>query len=164
MYFYGGATLKIAKVVINNNSRALDKTFDYTVPSDMNLDIGSRVLVPFGGGNRTISGVVVGVSDKSEFKNLKFVIKSMDERPMCTKELIDVAFWMREKYICSYNQAIKAVMPSGADIKTQIFVTLDDRDCDIKKIAAKSKAKTEILTRLKEYGTMDLPSFSDISN
>lgn len=157
-------SLQIAKVVVNNNSIALDKTFDYGVPDGMNIDIGSRVLVPFGGGNRTISGVVTEISDKSKFGKLKNIKKSLDEQPMCTKELLNTALWMREKYVCTYNQAIKAVMPSGADVKAQVFVVLNDYDCDIKKIALKSKAKLEILIRLKEHGAMDLPSLCDISN
>ena len=156
--------MKIAKVVVNNNSRALDKTFDYIVPDGMNVDNGSRVLVPFGGGNRTVSGVVISFSDSSDFDNLKPVKSSLDEMPLCTKALLNVALWMREKYICTYNQAIKAVMPSGADVKAQLFVILNDIDIDIKKIASRSKAKLEILTRLEQFGSMDMPSFSDISN
>ena len=40
----------IAEVIINNNSKQLDRTFDYNVPIEMQekIKIGSRVLVSFG--------------------------------------------------------------------------------------------------------------------
>ncbi|MBQ2670401.1 MAG: hypothetical protein IJG06_06580, partial [Clostridia bacterium] len=67
----------IAKVIVDNKSKQVDKPFDYLVPPDMEdvIGIGSRVLVPFGQANRTLEGFCMGLSETSEAENLKPIIR-----------------------------------------------------------------------------------------
>lgn len=60
----------IARVVILSPLPQLDKEFDYEIPQDLDqrIEIGSRVLVPFGRGKRELEGVVVEIVRTSEFK------------------------------------------------------------------------------------------------
>ena len=48
----------IAKIIVDNKSKQVDKPFDYLVPKELEgkIKIGSRVLVPFSSGNREIEG------------------------------------------------------------------------------------------------------------
>ena len=43
----------IAKIIVDNKSKQVDKPFDYLVPKELEdkIKIGSRVLVPFSSGN-----------------------------------------------------------------------------------------------------------------
>ena len=43
---------QIAKVAVAAATYAIDKPYDYLVPSGMELSVGCRVTVPFGRGNR----------------------------------------------------------------------------------------------------------------
>ena len=66
----------VAKVILNKNTRATDYIYDYLIPEDMDLHIGMRVVVPFGNGNKTTEGYIVGTSENTEFENLKSIIKT----------------------------------------------------------------------------------------
>ena len=60
----------IAEVIINNNAKQLDRTFDYNVPEEMKeqIKIGSRILVPFGNIKRLEEGFVVNFKETTEYK------------------------------------------------------------------------------------------------
>ena len=51
----------VARVLVEIASQAVDKTFDYLVPSSLEnvIQVGIRVLVPFG--NRQIEGFVLAL-------------------------------------------------------------------------------------------------------
>ena len=38
-----------AKVIVDIDNAQVDKTFEYSVPSDICVSIGQRVLIPFAG-------------------------------------------------------------------------------------------------------------------
>ena len=65
----------IANVVVDCKSDSVNRTFDYLVPPCFlsSIRIGQRVYVPFG--NRKLLGIVIGLSEDSEFNNLKEIIK-----------------------------------------------------------------------------------------
>ena len=67
-----------ADIIIDISHEQLDKTFQYAVPDDMDgsVDIGTSVRVPFGKGNRIITGYVIGLTDKPSYPVDK--IKSID--------------------------------------------------------------------------------------
>ena len=58
-----------ADIIIDISHEQLDKTFQYAVPDDMDgsVDIGTSVRVPFGKGNRIITGYVIGLTDKPSY-------------------------------------------------------------------------------------------------
>ena len=61
-----------AEVIINSNAKALNKVFDYKVPSDMenNIHIGSRVFVPFGRGSKLEDGFVISLKENFIVKRI----------------------------------------------------------------------------------------------
>ena len=105
----------VAKVIINNKEQNIDKTFDYSIPTSLEekARVGMRVLVPFGKGNRTVDGIVIGVSENSEYKNLKNITKILGDEPVCQPWLLDLCLWVSEKYFCSLYQAIRLTTPPG---------------------------------------------------
>lgn len=58
-----------ADVIIDISVKSLDRPFQYIVPEEMefDVDIGSVVKIPFGMGNRTMTGYVVGLSGEAKF-------------------------------------------------------------------------------------------------
>ncbi len=63
---------KICAVAIAASTFSIDKLYDYTLPSALvqKANIGCRVLVPFGRGNRHIEGIILAFREKSEFEKL----------------------------------------------------------------------------------------------
>ena len=58
-----------ANIIIDITHEKLDKIFQYHIPSELEgmLEIGTEVIVPFGKGNRAISGYIIGFSETSEY-------------------------------------------------------------------------------------------------
>ena len=68
----------IAKVIVDISNSEVDKIFDYLIPSNFELTVGDRVLVPFG--SRSVEGFCIKITDCSDgnFK-LKEIIKRLSE-------------------------------------------------------------------------------------
>ena len=58
-----------AKVIVDISHEKLDRPFTYIVPSKLLgvIEEGDRVQIPFGAGNKIISGYVIELTDKSEY-------------------------------------------------------------------------------------------------
>ena len=102
--------MNIAKVVIN---LSLDREFDYLVPSHLadKVRVGSRVRVPFGKGNSSRIGYVVGFKSHSSFSGLKELTEVIGDRAQIPDKLVDLAQWMAEYYCCAKEQAVRTVLP-----------------------------------------------------
>jgi len=103
-----------AGVIINSSSSALDRAFTYAIPDALSneLKVGSRVLVPFGKGNRRTEGFVVSLIDSVQGE-VKEISGLCDEIPLFTEKDLTLIEWMREKYLCTYLECIKVLIPSG---------------------------------------------------
>ncbi len=117
---------KIAVVVINGTTREFDRQYHYLVPQGLSdgLQAGMRVIVPFGGGNISMEGFVIGFADSSEYKNLKNIKKIIDAKPVVTPALIELAMWMKQRYICTWAAALKCMLPAGIGVKSLRVVKL----------------------------------------
>lgn len=113
--------MKYASVVVGISTRSLDRTFQYTVPSRLVgvVTTGSCVRIPFGHGNRTIHGYVVGLSDIPEIpvSQIKEIIDVEESNLSVEAQLVQVAGWMKEYYGCTMLQALKTVMPVKESVK-----------------------------------------------
>ena len=81
---------KFAEVVFNIS---LDHSFSYLIPKEM-INIvkpGIRVLAPLG--KRVLTGVVVDIKSEVDFDNLKEITDILDEKPLLSKDLIDLVKW-----------------------------------------------------------------------
>ena len=71
-----------ADVIVDISYEKLDRIFQYRIPKELKgrLAVGSRVEIPFGAGNRRISGYVVGFSEYADYpeEKLKRIIRVME--------------------------------------------------------------------------------------
>lgn len=111
---------KFAGVVVNNDAVKLDRIFTYKIPSELQdkILLGQRVKVPFGMGNKYIDGFVMDFYDDNyvESENIKRikVIKCIcDEFSLMKSSDIKLIELMRKKYLCTYLEAIKVIIPNG---------------------------------------------------
>lgn len=117
----------IARVIVNSPSRQTDKQFDYLIPEKYEgiVKTGIRVLVPFGRGNKQVEGYVTATAPQSGAKNLK-EIASCEEIPVFDEKMLEVIEWMREKYLCTYIDIIKTLVPAGTMVKNEEWAVLCD--------------------------------------
>ena len=92
---------------------ALRKEFDYLIPAALagQIDIGSRVQVPFGA--RKILGVVTAVAEESGRANLKTILKVIGAQTLVTAKVLKLARWIGEYYCCAPEIALKSVLPEA---------------------------------------------------
>ena len=140
----------IAKIAVSAATFAIDKPYSYHVPEDLALAPGMRVTVPFGRGNRRSEGVVLTIED-GEDRNLKAVERSLDEEPVLTPYGLRLAAFLRERYFCTFYDAIRAMLPGGLWFKEQASVALTEDD-SWKDAVIKKEGAFEILTYLEQLG------------
>ncbi|MDF2571731.1 MAG: priA, partial [Sporomusa sp.] len=106
-----------AQVIVNIPARSLDKPFSYIIPAHLsNIEIGSRVLVPFG--NRKVEGFVVGLAVENP-DSLKSILGILDDYPWFDNNMLETAKWLSEYYLCSLGEAMRLFIPGQSGIKTQ---------------------------------------------
>lgn len=119
-----------ANIIIDITHEKLDKIFQYRIPSELEgiLEVGEEVCVPFGKGNRTVSGYVVGFADKADYaeEKIKTILGRAEHRRAIESKLVALAAWMKEHYGGTMIQALKTVLPSKKQerIRQKRFVRL----------------------------------------
>ncbi|MEL7564469.1 MAG: primosomal protein N' [Dehalobacterium sp.] len=104
---------QFAEVIVNKAVKAVDRIFHYRVPQELaaQVEIGSIVLVPFG--NQRVEGIIVGFASKAEVKNIKEILSLLTPYTLLNKELIDLAAWIGEYYLCPKVAVLKSMLPAG---------------------------------------------------
>ena len=110
-----------ADVIIDISIEQLDKTFQYAVPDELAdvIELGMTVDIPFGTGNRQITGYVVGLGDKAAYpvEKIKFITGITEGKVTAVSRMIRLAVWLKHNYGCTMNQAIKTVVPVKDKVK-----------------------------------------------
>lgn len=99
-------------VVIKSKSSFLDKLYTYEYLD--NIEIGSRVVVPFGNGDKPVLGIVVSENYGEINYKTKKIISIIDEIPIINKELLTIALYMVKENISDYSSAISTILPPGS--------------------------------------------------
>ena len=169
----------IAEIIMNSSVKNLDRTFDYSIPFELEdkITIGSRVLVKFGNIKELKEGFVVNIKEKSEFEAKP--ISKVEERDFIDEPKIKLAKWMAKRYFCNVSDCIKLMLPPGtgtnnlenrAKEKTLRFVrslkTSEEIEFDIENKKLKSEKQIRALRFLcnnNEISSKDLEELSDVS-
>lgn len=115
--------MSIAKIAVSAAVYAIDKPYSYTVPQGMTVQPGVRVMVPFGRGNRMTEGIVLTVETGDEAE-LKRVGRVLDEEPVLDDRMLRLAAFLRERYFCTFYEAIRATLPAGLWFQVRDVYTL----------------------------------------
>ena len=109
--------MAIAKIIVDVPLMQTDQPYSYRIPKEFEgmLEVGMRVHVPFGKGNRLIQGIVLGLEsqpDEEEVnQDLKDIAEVLDFSPVLTQEQLWLAEELR-KSVFSYKISIlKAMLP-----------------------------------------------------
>lgn len=140
----------IGKIAVSAANFAIDKPYSYRIPDAMTVKPGQRVQVPFGRSNKRTEGIVLAVEEGDE-TSLKTIEKCLDGEPILTDTQLRLAAFMRERYFCTFYDAIRVMLPAGLWLRTKETLSLtEDRSWKEKPIR-KAGAK-ELLTFLEDLG------------
>lgn len=113
---------KTVGVAVSNATFHFDKLYTYAVMPDQQdtVRLGSMVLVPFGRGSRARMGVVLACDAEPESAKLKFLFDVAPASACLTPELLRLVRFLKERTFCTYYEAVKAVIPYGAQYKPTV--------------------------------------------
>ena len=128
----------VAKIAVSAATYWLDKPYDYLLPPELaeKAKPGMRVHVPFSRGNRRTEGVILAVSEHSDYDQpLKAVLQLLDEEPVLSEEQLKLAFFMRERFFCTVYDAVRAMLPAGLWFDEEGRRRINDKSIEMARLA-----------------------------
>ncbi len=120
--------LTVAKVAVENTAYSFDMLFDYSVPDFLCEEIfaGKRVLIQFGNSSKKRVGIVFSVeSGVISDKKLKPIISVIDDDPLLTREMLKTAYFIHDRYFCTYFDACKLFLPLGLSLSVNTLYAVN---------------------------------------
>ncbi|MCM1286798.1 MAG: primosomal protein N' [Clostridium sp.] len=141
---------KYADIIIDISHYAIDKTFQYMIPKELEEDVtvGIQVVVPFGQGNRSRKGYVIQITEKPEYDiaKMKEIIGVVSKSIPIEGKLIQLAAWMKEKYGTTMINCLLTVMPVKERIrKVEPKLKAEDYVVDDSGITSLSKEQEKLV-------------------
>lgn len=158
-------TPKYADIIIDISTKNVDHVFQYRIPPMLTekVQVGSRVMVPFGKGDTLRQGYVVSMTTVPNFapEKTKEIRDVVEGAVSVQEQLILLAWWMKERYGSTMNQALKTVMPVKAKVtakeeKTIVSLkTSDELEVLLEEaVRKKYKARIRLYHALLENGAL----------
>lgn len=110
---------KCAKIYVLDIPYHADKAYSYLVSASLEDSVmpGVVVEIPFGRGNRKVTGIVTELQDVSAVDNLKPVSSVIGDGRVLSDELIGLCMFMKEYTLCTFGDAVRSVIPASAMAK-----------------------------------------------
>ena len=109
-----------ADIIIDISTKNVDRVFQYRIPQKLEgqVPVGSRVLVPFGKGDTVRKGYVVSTTTVPNYapEKTKEILDVVPGAVSVQEQMILLAWWMKERYGSTMNQALKTVIPVKAKV------------------------------------------------
>lgn len=155
-----------ADIIVDITHEKLDRTFQYRIPEALEDKIfpGSQVKIPFGNGNRLVTGYVLSVSGEAKFEEsrMKEIRELSEDAVTVEARLITLAAWMKHTYGSTMIQALKTVLPVKSKSKARekrrivLIQTPDAARETLEELRRKKyKAKARLVERLLEEQSLD---------
>ncbi len=95
--------------------QSIDRVLDYSIPKRLiaRLEVGQRVRVPLGRGNRKTHGYVVSVSDTSSYPRTKPIIDIDDDRILIRPRMMELARWISRYYVSPLGMVLESIIPTA---------------------------------------------------
>lgn len=148
-----------ADIIVSISHEKLDKSFQYRIPEKLEgkIEPGACVKVPFGAGNKVITGYCIGLSETPEFDpaKIKAIIGLEEKSPSVEEKLLALAGWIKSYYGSTMIQALKTVLPAKQSVAKlvhkKILLNMPEEEakaCLYEYQRKKQKAKERLLQEL----------------
>lgn len=113
--------MKFVEVAVDSPGSG-NRTFTYSMPSGLSLELGHSVVVPFG--NQTKQGIVFGVSSTSDLDSVREALELTDRDPLIDPIRLELARWVSQQYFCTLFQACSLMFPPGARKRKSVWLSM----------------------------------------
>ena len=104
-----------AEVLVEIKAKNLDKAFTYKINNSMHLEVGMRVLVPFG--KQKLEGFILNIHNNKPDYDTKEIISSIDDYPVLNKEMLELGKYISKKTLCNLISAYQTMLPTALKAK-----------------------------------------------
>ena len=113
-----------AQVAIDKKYWPKDRVLHYAVPPALSsqVELGKRVRVPLLA--QQVIGYIVGFVSEPEVAKVRAILAVLDPEPLFNEELLELAYWMKDSYLCTLGEALNCLVPTGTNIKQDKKITL----------------------------------------
>ncbi len=159
-------TQTVVQIAVEQAAFSYDKLYSYLWPGSFGCpQVGLRVLVPFGSGDRRRQGLVMDCAQPHTVPpRLKTVAAVIDEQPLLNEEMLALARFMQERTFCTLFDAVRAMLPTGLymrirpvlrpaeDVPPEVLETLTPNERQLLAFVAKCAGGADEAMLLKRIG------------
>ncbi|MBQ8388387.1 MAG: primosomal protein N' [Clostridia bacterium] len=108
----------------------IDKIYDYYIPAELVGEIypGQFVMLPFGNSNRKVVGVVCELREHGQEIKAKPIFSICSSRVALSAEMLELCAFLKERTLCTFGDAVRAVVPPSSVAKTVKSYFVTDRE------------------------------------
>ena len=152
-----------AKIIIDQDAKALDREFEYLVPEGLDVQVGERVIVPFG--TRFLQGFIIELCNACSFdeSKVKPITRKIENFAVIKPEMLALMKHMADKLHLKLASILRLFLPSEmrTDKVKELLVRFVRLADNFVLPSARAKKQLEIVLFLQENGKQ---KFADVSN
>ena len=144
--------MRYAEVSVNSPV-AQRRTFSYAIPSDLSLEVGQAVWVPFG--DKLLQGVVLELSEFPLVEETRDIADIIEPRPLISSSRVSLARWISEHYLSPLFDAVALMLPPGFERKPLTFIGLS-LSYDEQRVSSFTQTQRDVLELVRRRGRIGL--------
>jgi primosomal protein N' (replication factor Y) len=112
--------------------------------------VGCRVLAPLG--KRTLTGFIVESTEQCDVAKPRMLYDILDQDPVVSQEMLRLATWLSEYYMCSLGEAIRVSLPAVffQNSNQKVFLSLEKLTLSFKALEKQAPRQAQILRLLSQ--------------
>ena len=136
----------------------LTRSFHYLVPPPLRQQarVGQLVWVPFG--RRYLQGLIIGFDEQSPVEQTREVDQIVDEQPVLSPLLIDLAHWISNYYLAPIQRVVHTMLPPGVLSSVDVVVRAETRQAE-----GATPSQAQLLAILWKNGPLTLRQVASLS-
>ncbi len=123
---------ELAQVIVDVPTLQTNRPYTYQIPERLEnqVQVGMRVIVPFGNGHRKVQGFIVGLDQPSDYDgHLKKITALMDLTPVVNSEMLALSKWLADQTYSFWISCLYTMLPNTLKAKsTRVVRIIDDID------------------------------------
>jgi len=116
--------MKYAEIAVDSGI-STDRTFSYSIPTNMIVEEGQLVWVPFG--SQITQGLVIKLTEHPQVESTKDILQAIEPSPLLSNNSLMIASWISRYYLCSLFSALSLFLPPGLKTQVQPMISQGNR-------------------------------------
>lgn len=142
--------MKYAEVAVNSPI-AQRRSFCYSIPPRLTVDVGQAVWVPFGA--KVLQGIVVKLSDYPSVEDTKEISGLITSSPLLFPDQVELALWLSKHYLAPLFDAVALMLPPGFERRLVTFLQLLSYPVDLSQLNSEQR---QVIQFLEDKGKVSL--------